>query len=78
MGRKLKYENPEQTIQAFMENVSDSYRHPGKDEVGDVNGRKKQELVAEEFGISKHYVSVRLHRIREKLKKHLEKEGVYL
>ena len=53
MGRKLKYENPEQTIQAFMENVSDSYRHPGKDEVGDVNGRKKQELVAEEFGISR-------------------------
>ena len=39
---------------------------------------KTIEELSEEFGISKHYVSVRLHRIREKLKKHLEKEGVYL
>ena len=29
------------------------------------------------FGISKHQVSVRLHRIRTKLKKHLIKEGIY-
>ena len=30
------------------------------------------------FGISKHQVSVRLHRIREKLKKYLRKEGVQI
>lgn len=53
MGRKPKYENPDQIIQAFMASVADSYRHPGKDEVGEVNGRKKQELLAEEFGISR-------------------------
>jgi hypothetical protein len=34
--------------------VSDSYRNPGAgEEVGDVSGRKKQELIAEEFGISR-------------------------
>ena len=54
MGRKPKYENPEDTIQAFMESVSDSYNHPGSgEEVGDVPGRKKQELLAEEFQISR-------------------------
>ena len=54
MGRKPKYENPVQIITTFMESVSDSYRHPGSgDEVGDVPGRKKQELLAEEFGISR-------------------------
>jgi len=54
MGRRPKYENPDQTIQAFMESVSDSYRHPASgDEAGDVSGRKKQELLAEEFGISR-------------------------
>lgn len=54
MGRRPKYENPDQTIQAFMESVSDSYRHPASgDEVGDVSDRKKQELLAEEFGISR-------------------------
>jgi RNA polymerase sigma-70 factor (ECF subfamily) len=30
------------------------------------------------FGISRHQVSVRLHRIRVKLKKHLVKEGIDL
>lgn len=34
--------------------------------------------IAELFGTNKHYVSVRLSRIREKLKKHLIKEGVSL
>lgn len=54
MGRKPKYENPDQTIQDFYSAVSDSYRHPGSgNEVGDVPGRKKQELLAEEFGISR-------------------------
>lgn len=54
MGRKPKYEHPESIIQAFMESVSDSYRHPGcGDEVGDVPGRKKQALLAEEFGVSR-------------------------
>lgn len=53
MGRKPKYENPQSIIDAFFAAVSDSYRHPGKDEVGDVSGRKKQELLAEEFGISR-------------------------
>ena len=53
MGRKPKYENPQTIIDMFFAAVSDSYRHPGKDEVGDVSGRKKQELLAEEFGISR-------------------------
>lgn len=54
MGRKLKYENPEDIIQSFFSAVSDSYHHPGSgDEVGDMPGRKKQELLAEEFGISR-------------------------
>lgn len=34
--------------------------------------------LAERFCISNHTVSVRLFRIREKLKKHLEKEGISL
>lgn len=54
MGRKPKYENPQSIIDAFFDAVSDSYRHPASgDEVGDVSGRKKQELLAEEFGISR-------------------------
>ena len=54
MGRKPKYENPDHIINAFMESVSDSYQHPGSgDEVGDMPGRKKQELLADEFGISR-------------------------
>ncbi len=32
--------------------------------------------IAEKFGITPHHVSVRLSRIREKMKKYLEKEGV--
>ena len=54
MGRKPKYENPQSIIDTFFASVSDSYRHPGSgDEVGDVPGRKKQELLAEEFEISR-------------------------
>lgn len=54
MGRKPKYPNSQEIIIAFIESVSDSYRHPGSsDEIGDVSGRKKQELLAEEFGISR-------------------------
>lgn len=54
MGRKPKYPNSQEIIIAFMESVSDSYRHPGSgDEVGDVPGRKKQELLAEEFEMSR-------------------------
>ena len=54
MGRKPKYHNSQEIITAFMESVSDSYRHPGSnDEIGDVSGRKKQELLTEEFGISR-------------------------
>ena len=54
MGRKPKYENPQLIIDSFLNAISDSYRHPGSgDEVGDVPGRKKQELLAEEFGISR-------------------------
>lgn len=36
------------------------------------------EELAERFGISRHTISVRLHRIREKLRKHLRKEGVQI
>ena len=32
--------------------------------------------IAADFGKSGHYVSVRLSRIRKKLKKYLEKEGI--
>ena len=54
MGRKPKYENPQLIIDSFFNAVSDSYHHPGSgDEVGDAPGRKKQELLAEEFGISR-------------------------
>ncbi len=51
MPRKPKYPNPDQTIQAFFNSVSDSYNHPSADEA--VDGKKKQELLAEEFGISR-------------------------
>lgn len=34
--------------------------------------------IAANFGTSKHYVSVRLSRIRKALKKHLDKEGVFM
>ena len=53
MGRHKKYPDAENTIAAFYAAVSDSYRNPTSEEIGDVNGRKKQELLAEEFGISR-------------------------
>lgn len=53
MPRKPKYPDAETTIQSFFKSVSESYQHPGKDEIGDVPGRKKQELLAEEFRISR-------------------------
>lgn len=54
MARKPKYPNPDQIIESFYSAVSDSYRSPGSgDEVGDVPGRKKQELLAEEYEISR-------------------------
>ena len=52
MGRKPKYENPEDIIQSFYKSVSDAYNSPGKGEQGR-EGKKKQELLAEEFGISR-------------------------
>lgn len=52
MGRKPKYENPEDTIQSFFSAVSDSYNSPAEGEQGR-DGKKKQELLAEEFGISR-------------------------
>jgi len=52
MGRKPKYENPEDTIQSFFSAVSDSYNSPAEGEQGR-DGKKKQELLAEEFEISR-------------------------
>lgn len=52
MGRKPKYENPEDTIQSFFSAVSDSYNSPAEGEQGR-DGKKKQEFLAEEFGISR-------------------------
>ena len=54
MGRHKKYPDADNTIAAFYAAVSDSYRNPTSEEIGDVNGRKKQELLAEEFGISRN------------------------
>ncbi len=34
--------------------------------------------IAEKFGTNAHYISVRLSRIRKKLKLYLEKEGIYV
>lgn len=34
--------------------------------------------IANLFGVSEHYVSVRLHRTKAELRKHLLKEGVYI
>ena len=54
MGRKPKYENPQAVVDSFYAAVSDSYNHPATGEdVGEVSGKKKQELLAEEFGISR-------------------------
>lgn len=49
--RKPKYPEAEKTIQNFFSAVSDSFQHPAANEVGE-NGKKKQELVADEFSIS--------------------------
>lgn len=35
-------------------------------------------LIAEQLGVTSHYVSVRLSRLRERLRSHLIEEGVYL
>ena len=41
-------------MQAFYDAVSESYNHPATGEkVGNVPGKKKQELLAEEFGLSR-------------------------
>ena len=53
MGRRKRYPNADKIISAFYSAVSDSYRHPSNEEVGDISGRKKQELLADEFGISR-------------------------
>lgn len=54
MARKPKYENPEAVIESFYSAVSESHHRPRcADEVGDIPGRKKQELLAEEFSISR-------------------------
>ena len=52
MPRKPKYINPDQTIEDFYASVSDAYNSPGEGEQGR-DGKKKQELVAEEFSISR-------------------------
>lgn len=53
MPRKPKYINPDQTIEDFYASVSDSYHHPAAGEETGNPARKKQELLAEEFGISR-------------------------
>ena len=50
--RKPKYPDAEETIQKFFSAVSESFRHPAAYEVGDF-GKKKQELIADEFSISR-------------------------
>jgi len=52
MPRKPKYINPDQTIEDFYASVSDAYNSPGEEEQGK-DGKKKQELLAEEFCISR-------------------------
>ncbi len=52
MGRQPKYENPEEIISSFYQSISESYNAPGEGEQGR-DGKKKQELLAEEFGISR-------------------------
>ena len=52
MPRKPKYINPDQTIEYFFPSVSDTYNSPGEGEQGR-DGKKKQELLAEEFVISR-------------------------
>lgn len=52
MGRMPKYPDAEEVISAFYQSVSDAYISPGKGEQG-WEGKKKHELLAEEFGISR-------------------------
>ena len=52
MGRKPKYPKAEQVIRSFYDAVSESFNSPSEDEKGR-DGHKKQELIAEEFGISR-------------------------
>ena len=47
--RKQKYPNSQEVIEAFYKAVSESYNHPTVSEIGDTPGKKKQELLAEEF-----------------------------
>lgn len=53
MPRTPKYINPVQTIEEFYTSVSDSYHHPAAGEETGSPARKKQELLAEEFSISR-------------------------
>lgn len=53
MPRTPKYINPVQTIEEFFASVSDSYHHPAAGEETGSPARKKQELLAEEFSISR-------------------------
>ena len=53
MGRKPKYENPEEVISTFFAAVSDSYNSPLAENEQGRGGKKKQELLAEEFEISR-------------------------
>lgn len=52
MGRKPKYPDAEKVIADFYNAVSESFNNPSEDEKGR-EGKKKQELLAEEFGISR-------------------------
>ena len=52
MGRKPKYPDAEQVISSFYAAVSESFNSPLEDEKGR-DGHKKQEIIAEEFGISR-------------------------
>lgn len=52
MGRKPKYPDAEQVISSFYAAVSESFNSPSEDEKGR-DGHKKQDIVAEEFSISR-------------------------
>ncbi|MBQ1566237.1 MAG: hypothetical protein IIZ82_08970 [Clostridia bacterium] len=52
MGRKPKYPDAEKVIADFYNAVSESFNNPSEDEKGR-EGKKKQELLADEFGISR-------------------------
>lgn len=52
MPRKPKYPDAEQVISSFYAAVSESFNSPSEDEKGR-DGHKKQEIIAEEFSISR-------------------------